>query len=411
MQTRDQPLAPVLRLSTQRTEHHLVTGEQALADIADDRVTATRLSAEDGEPVAEQTWRELEVELVHGDRRLLKRVDRQLRRWGATRSASSSKLVRGLGIEPELGQARQAIKRRQRRLTARSTAGEVIVAYLAGEVERIREQDLLVRLDLPDSLHTMRVATRRVRSALHTYGSLFEADRVEPLEPELKWLAAELGHARDAEVLRMRLLSAVGAEQARHLSTAQVTRTVDREMAREQKAAFATVTATLDSDRYRQLVTALEELLTAPPLTGKASKPAGNQLPRLVAKTYEEVRHSVLAGSALPSGDERDAQLHEARKAAKRARYAAEAATPAFGKSAKAFAGAMELLQEVLGERHDSVALQQRLHALALEASPPLAFTYGRLHARESAHQDRVDASVPQAWKAAAKKSLRTWLA
>jgi CHAD domain-containing protein len=182
-------------------------------------------------------------------------------------------------------------------------------------------------------------------------------------------------------------------------------------MSRARKAALASATAALDSERYRELVTTLEELVADPPLSAKADKPAGKVLPPLVAKTYEHVRRAVLAGSALPSGDERDHLLHEARKGAKRARYAAEAVTPAFGKPAKAFAGAMELLQAVLGERQDSVVMQQRLHALALEGPPPLSFTYGRLHARESAHQDRVDASVAQAWKVAAKKPLRTWLA
>ena len=64
----------------------------------------------------------------------------------------------------------------------------------------------------------------------------------------------------------------------------------------------------------------------------------------------------------------------------------------------------------MLGDRHDSVVMQARLHELALEAAPPAAFTYGRLHARESAHQDASNASIGRAWKAAAKKSLRTWL-
>jgi CHAD domain-containing protein len=147
-----------------------------------------------------------------------------------------------------------------------------------------------------------------------------------------------------------------------------------------------------------------------PPLTARGHKTARKQLRQPVAAAYAEVRRAVLGGQALPAGDERDEALHSARKSAKRARYSAEAVAAAFGGEATRFADAMEHLQEVLGERHDSVAMQLRLLALAGEAAPAAAFTYGRLHARESAHQEALDASLGRAWKAAAKPALRAWL-
>ena len=168
---RDEPLQPMLRITTRRAERHLVSGEQALVDVADDRVTATRLRsasrADDADPDPQEiTWRELEVELVEGGHDLLKRVDRQLRDLGATRSTSASKVARALGREPDGDRHRRALKREKRRLSARSSAGDVVVGYLARELARVRRQDLPVRLDRPDSIHTMRVATRRLRSAL-----------------------------------------------------------------------------------------------------------------------------------------------------------------------------------------------------------------------------------------------------
>ena len=69
-----------------------------------------------------------------------------------------------------------------------------------------------MRLDAPDAVHKMRVATRRLRSALTTFKPLFDADVVRPLGGELKWLAGELGAARDAEVMRDRVRTAVEAE-------------------------------------------------------------------------------------------------------------------------------------------------------------------------------------------------------
>ncbi|MDP9219864.1 MAG: CYTH and CHAD domain-containing protein [Actinomycetota bacterium] len=428
MHTRDLPLEPVLQVTTRRSEHHLVSDGQALADIADDRVTARPLgalaglaglagvdgvNAVDGAERAvspDLVWREVEVELVHGDRAFLKGVGQQLREFGARPSTSRSKLARGLGRVPDGDIERKALKRQKRQLSPSSSSGEVVVSYLARELHRIRVEDLSVRLDRPDSIHSMRVATRRLRGALRTFGTLFVPGTVQPLERELRWLADELGAARDAEVLRVRLLGAVGTEQARHLSTGQVTRTVDREMAKRQRAAFSGAAAALDDDRYRLLIAALEELVAHPPLTARGAKRADKQLRKQVAESYAEVRKALLAADGLASSDERDDQLHKARKAAKRARYAAEAVAPAFGKDATAFAAAMERLQEVLGERHDSVAMQQRLYELAKEAAPATAFTYGRLHARETAHQAQLDASIGPVWSAAAKKSLRGWL-
>jgi inorganic triphosphatase YgiF len=97
--TADRRLRPIAILDTERTVVTL-TGPagEALAEVADDRVTATRLGEPGGEPL---TWREIEVELV-GARGpagpgLLDAAGQLLLGAGATRSSSSSKLARLLG--------------------------------------------------------------------------------------------------------------------------------------------------------------------------------------------------------------------------------------------------------------------------------------------------------------------------
>ena len=88
-------LRPIAILDTERTVVTLAgkTGE-ALVEIADDRVTATRFGAPDDGPIR---WREIEVEVM-SDRpeasRLLEEVGQALREAGATPSASESKLGR-----------------------------------------------------------------------------------------------------------------------------------------------------------------------------------------------------------------------------------------------------------------------------------------------------------------------------
>ena len=113
----------------------------------------------------------------------------------------------------------------------------------------------------------------------------------------------------------------------------------------------------------------------------------------------------------MPAGAERDELLHDARKAAKQARYAGESVAPVFGKDASTFAAAMEDVQEALGERQDSVLTRQRLRDLALHASTTeVAFLYGRLHALEEAGRSRCSEHFDAAWKAAGRKSVHRWL-
>ena len=67
-----------------------------------------------------------------------------------------------------------------------------------------------VRLGIEDSVHRMRVASRRLRSALATFRPLFDREVGDRLREELKWLGGVLGPARDAEVMHERLRSRSG---------------------------------------------------------------------------------------------------------------------------------------------------------------------------------------------------------
>jgi len=97
--TAGRPLRAIAILDTERTVVTLTDPAGGpMAEVADDRVTATRLSAPGSEPL---TWREIEVELLAEDPAatpgLLEAAGQALRQAGARRSSSSSKLERLLG--------------------------------------------------------------------------------------------------------------------------------------------------------------------------------------------------------------------------------------------------------------------------------------------------------------------------
>ena len=74
---------------------------------------------------------------------------------------------------------------------------------------RLLRHDPGVRLGIDiEDVHQARVATRRLRSDLRTFQPLLDEAWADALRDELRWLGAELGRVRDAEVLRDRLRAA-----------------------------------------------------------------------------------------------------------------------------------------------------------------------------------------------------------
>jgi CHAD domain-containing protein len=400
------PLRPVAEIVTDRTVRRLVdvTG-RVVAEVADDRVTARRVLPTEGigdAAGAARSWREFEVGAA--DDELLEAMDAHLRDRGLHEARNAPTLAQVLDLQP--GAARSS----GTTPTVRSPAGDVVLDHLREQVEQVATQDLPVRLDAPDAVHRMRVATRRLRSALTTFKPLFEKDVVRPLRGELKWLAAELGAARDAEVMRDRVRRAVESESAT-VEPGPAAAVADQDLSQSYRSAHDRVLDELDGERYHALLENLHALVTTPPLTKEAAARAGRVLPRLVGRSYTEVRRIVKKSENTPPGDEREELLHDARKAAKRARYAGESVSGTFGKDAVAFAEAMEGVQEALGEHQDSVLTRERLRELARHTtSTDAAFLYGRLHALEEARTLGSQQHVDAAWKKAGRKSLRRWM-
>ena len=76
---------------------------EPLAEVAVDDVRAQTL----GDTTTVSRWDEVEVELVNGDRRLLRAADELLRRGGLHRAGRAAKLERALGLPPRRPRARQ----------------------------------------------------------------------------------------------------------------------------------------------------------------------------------------------------------------------------------------------------------------------------------------------------------------
>ncbi|GFH34104.1 CYTH and CHAD domain-containing protein [Streptomyces pacificus] len=472
--TRAAPLTAVVRIRTSREMHHLVDEHgRLLAELSRDTVHAERLG--DGNGTAGWTEIEVEL-ADGADPVLLDRVEKRFRKAGITPAGSPSKLSRalaetepgpaatsgtaataaaaaapagqaattggrtasagedrtpsapvptdergssrhadafapdGAGRAPKAPEAAKSVRHRGTRLEP-AHAGEYVLAYLREQRDALVALDPAVRRDLPDAVHQMRVATRRMRSAFRTFRKVVDPKATGPIGDELKWLAGELGAARDQEVMSERLRARLDALPGRLRlgpvrGRLRIWATAHRAGARRRSVAV------LDNGRYLALLDTLDTLLDEPPLLPAATAKPAAALPKAVLKDYDRLAARVAHALGLPAGHDRDTAMHDARKAAKRARYAAEAATPALGKSAGKLAKRMKAVQTVLGDHQDSVVARQTLRDLAVQAhaAGESAFTWGLLFGCEQATAADRERELPGVWAEASRPEYRTGL-
>jgi len=391
---RTSELVPVARLSTMRRRVRLIGADGSrVAEVVDDEV-----SVRDGRRVAAR-FREIEIEVAgaEGNEAIVGPLVERLRAAGAGAPDPTPKHIRALGPRamepPEVAPLP---------VTAESPARDVIRSVLAEAVAAILRNDPLVRLGTdPEGVHQERVATRKLRSHLRTFGPLLEPDWSEPLRSELGWLALALGAVRDREVLLERL-----RERARSLpasdqrSAAALLHTLGLEIESLRKKLYAD----LDSTRYIDVLEQLVAAAHSPKCTPEADQPASAMLPPLATGPWRRLRSAVRQLPEQPT----DPELHRIRILAKRARYAAEAVAPVVGPGALAFAKAAAKLQTILGEHQDSVTAQAWLRAVRVTGRR--AFVAGQLIALEHLAAQKARKDWLKVWSALDRKPMRKWM-
>src|SRR3954451_1759416 len=395
-------LVPVATVTTTRTTYPLLGNDDAvLAHAVDDAVDAEVLLGE-RRPVA---WREWEVELVDGKVDVLTAVDRLMQAEGAPLAEVSRKIVRVLGdLLEEPGPAPDP--------RPKKPAKEALQARLDAQVVELKMRDSEIRRGTVAGVHKTRVALRRLRAALATFRPLFDAEQTEPIRGELRWAARALGAARDADVLG-EVIADVIASERKELLAGPVRRRVRVELKDGAQKAHAEAQDVLDSDRYRDLLATLDELVAEPPWTELAGSSTREVLPPRVRRDWKRLRKGVAAAEELDVGTpEHDLALHRVRKEAKRLRYASETLEPTYDKPAKGLTRHAKRLQSVLGQQHDTVVARGELSQIAAVADEAgeSTFSYGRLHARLECQAAELVEEYNDAWTAAARKKHRAWL-
>lgn len=388
-------LEPIATLHTTRVRWKL-TGKdgEPLATLCDDEVSL--LEGDD----LRTRFREIELESDGMSLKRMTRLGETLLAAGAMPAEPIPKAVRALGpratAPPDVALIDDP--------SPNAPAGVAVQAALTRSLQRLISNDPLARLGDPEGVHQMRVAARRVRSDLSTFGSLVDNDWATNLRKELEWVGNKLGEVRDLDVLQARL-----SESAADLE--DELKPLFHILAAREADARTRMSEALGSARYRSLLDRLLEGATGPPLTAKADKPSGKVLPELVAPVWKELakRSKGLSDDAAPE------KWHKVRIQAKRARYATEAVAPALGAdsgTARRFARRVAAVQDNLGEHQDAIVAAEEIRGIAEDhqGAPAFGIATGRLIERELGAADLARKQWPEVWARLDRKKNTHWL-
>ncbi len=377
-------LLPVATLRAWRRGFLVRHGRIPVAEISLDRVSV------DNNGSTTQRFCELEIEQRQGDEASLRSLEQRLREAGASDHDGRPKLFRALSLP-----ARTSPMQPQ----AQAPVVEYIKWALAQHVVWLLAHDPGTRLGTePESLHQLRVATRRLRAVLRTARPILLPEWVMSLQQEIKWLSELLGQARDLDVQIAYFTeeSAGLAAGDRKLLDQFISHLRTRRVAVQQM-----VLSELTSARYFELIRRLQQAAQAPsvvesPLTVR----------QLAKRTFKKLRKAICRLGPLPS----DTRLHKIRIKTKRARYATDLARNSADKPAGRFIKSARALQDLLGIHQDAIQAERYVRQfLKYSTSVRAGFLAGRMAERQRHRRDTIRKDMKPLFKTLLKRGKKAW--
>lgn len=336
-------LTPLFRTDVRRTTYRLGGGDWQ-AEMAID--VGEIVSESDGG--ARTPIREAELELVEGRPGALYALALELADRLPMRVAVASKSDRGYALIG--GPATQAQRWRAPVLGGHGSAADAFQAIAGSCLEHLlaNAETLRVTGD-PEAIHQMRVALRRLRSAVTIFGPFLAPEATASLLAEAKWLVCELGPARDTDVFLAEILAPVAAQMPDDPGMALLL----GDFAAVRETHYAGARLALDSQRCTKLLLAMGAWIEGGWRCAESDRLAGMTAAAFAADVLEKRDRKVRKlGHRL--ADLTAADRHRLRIMIKKLRYAGEffASLWPEGKTRRYLAG-LAGLQDRLGALND----------------------------------------------------------
>jgi triphosphatase len=375
-------LKPAFETRIRRTTYPLLNKETAI------ELTIDRGKIDNGHsstPVCE-----LELELKRGDKSRLFEIARTIERAFAAQVSLKSKAERGYELIDGCGGA--PVKAVPVQLPPSCNARESFKVIGFSCLKQITDNvPAILKVD-PEGVHQMRIGVRRLRAAMSLFKDVLQDDQTARIKAELKWFTAELGPAREFEVLTER---AIAPFKERHSRLTDGVASFSKAVTRKHDAALARAKEAVASSRFRSLVFEVTAWLEVGAWTNPADDLVRNRGEVAIKKfAAEQLRRR---SRKVRKRGRRLAELnarkrHKLRIRVKKLRYAAEFFSGLFeAKKAirrqKKFKSALKRLQGGLGDLND-IAVDKNL--IAGVDPPRHGFAAGLLTGREEAREKKA---------------------
>lgn len=320
---------------------------------------------------SEASISEVEIELLEGSAAAVFDIATALATQIALRPENLSKAERGYRLfwpEPRVARRADATALK-RKWTSQQALQSIVSSCLAHYVANV---DGALNSDAPEYIHQLRVAMRRLRSAIRT----FKPANAEAISMEVKWLADALGDARDWDVLLMDnlpvLLDGFGDPSLAKalMATGRQRQAEGRRFAR---AALASPRATLLVLAIARWAAIPGELTLLPAYGAAAANTADAPAMKLSQFASQGIRrrHRRLLKDSATLAELTPEARHQVRIDAKRLRYAVDFFSSLFSKTrVERYEKILGRMQDLLGETNDDVIAMTHIESLA----PPERF-------------------------------------
>jgi triphosphatase len=332
-------IAPIFSTDIQRTEWQLTFDNGDAIELVLD--IGQLLAGGNHEPISE-----IELELKQGNAGRLFEFALQLQQNIPLSIENKSKAHRGYAYyRPQPPAIVKANSLKLRRKMKASEALKQIVQECLMQLQG--NQDMVLYGKNIEGVHQMRIALRRLRSALNVFSCVVSKQRCATLLTELKWITAILGHARDLDVFITQTLPPLLNQLQNEPSLVLLAKKAKQ----ERLQAYAKVREALNGQRYQRLLLTLEDwLLNERWKTGNVVERSVVEIAQIMlSKHYKQLKKS---GKNLLQAEPEE--RHAARIAAKKLRYAAEFFVHFYSpQKSSAFISSLSQLQDQLGIMND----------------------------------------------------------
>lgn len=271
---------------------------------------------------------------------------------------------------------------------ARRAIGQLTLALLAAAPIAAAGND-------PEGVHQVRVAIRRLRTALTLFRPAIDCAEIAALKDRLGTLARTLGPARDWDIFLGGTLAEIRAAFAQEAAIAALGRAAEAARA----DAYRAVRAALAAPEFRLLALDLAAAVTARPWHGRGDTAAEAAAPLegFADATLARLHRRLLRAGEGFAGLEIEA-LHALRLKAKRLRYAGELFGALFpGKKRRRFQKALAALQDALGHLNDTAVAAALMRALGGRGKER-AFAAGVVQGWVAAKAQHARETAAEAW-------------